>query len=390
MVSFLSRRLRSLRHLFALLGMVVLAACEMQMGGPGPMVNNAAPVPVALLVPFGSEDKNNDILATSLQNAAQLAVSDLGNVKIDLRVYPTQGTAEGASAAAQKAANAGAKIILGPVYAHAANAAGAAVAGRGLSVLSFSNNPQVAGGNVFVLGHTYENTAERLLSYARSQGYNNVLVVNANNVAGKIGRDAVAQAAAQTGVTFAGSAPFEYSQQGVIDSVPGIAEQVKASGADMILFAADTAGALPILAELLPENGINPKQVKFLGLTRWDIPTQTLSLSGLQGGWFTLPDPSLTGSFRDRYMAAFGQAPHPLAGLAYDAVAAVGALVATGKPDALSRSNLTQSSGFAGVNGVFRLLPDGTNERALAVVQITNNKVEVIDPAPRSFGTAGF
>jgi substrate-binding family protein len=110
----------------------------------------------------------------------------------------------------------------------------------------------------------------------------------------------------------------------------------------------------------------------------------------LQGGWFALPDPSLTGSFKDRYTNAYGRAPHPLAGIAYDSVAAVGALVSAGSSNALSRENLTQASGFAGVNGIFRLLPDGTNQRAMAVMEIDNNKMKVIDPAPRSFGGGGF
>jgi hypothetical protein len=35
-------------------------------------------------------------------------------------------------------------------------------------------------------------------------------------------------------------------------------------------------------------------------------------------------------------------------------------------------------------------LPNGTNERGLAVAQIRGNQVVVIDPAPRSFGGAGF
>jgi hypothetical protein len=39
-----------------------------------------------------------------------------------------------------------------------------------------------------------------------------------------------------------------------------------------------------------------------------------------------------------------------------------------------------------GVNGIFRFLPNGTNERGLAVAQIVNQQVTVIDPAPRSFG----
>lgn len=382
------------RRLFQLLFLVslgaFLSACELDVGGRGPVVNTKAPVPVALLVPFGSEDSNNDVLATSLQNAAQLAVSDLGDVKIDLRIYPTGGTAAGASDAATKAANDGAKILLGPVFAEAANAAGAAVASRGISVLSFSNNTEVAGGNVFVLGHTFENTANRLVSYAATKGLGNVLVVHANNLTGEVGRKAVQSAAADAGATYTGSASYEFSQQGVISAVRDIAEQVRDTDTNAIMFASDTAGALPILAQLLPENGIKPSEIKFMGLTRWDIPTQTLSLTGLQGGWFALPDPSLSGSFRDRYSQAYGRSPHPLAGIAYDGVAAIGALIAKGSGDALSRENLTQSSGFAGVNGVFRLLPDGTNQRAMAVVEIENNQVKVIDPAERSFGGAGL
>jgi hypothetical protein len=390
MVSVLRRTFGPLRLALAAAAVALLGACELDLGGTGPVVNTGAPVPVAILLPFGSTETNNDLLATSLQNAAQLAVSDLGDVKIDLRIYKTAGSAAGATEAATSAANEGAKIILGPVFADAANAAGTAVAARGLSVLSFSNNTEVAGGNVFVLGHTFENTAARLMTYGASQGRQTVLVVHAQNLSGEIGRAAVQRAAANAGITYAGAASYEFSQEGVVNALRGIAEQIKDSGADMVVFASDTSGALPILAELLPENGIDTEKVKFVGLTRWDIPTQTLSLKGLQGGWFALPDPSLAGSFRDRYVAAYGQQPHPLAGIAYDAVAAAGALIKTGQGDAFSRANLTQDSGFAGVNGVFRLRSDGTNERGMAVVEIENNQVKVIDPAPRSFGLAGF
>jgi substrate-binding family protein len=390
MLSPLALFLRPLRLLSLLVAGLFLSGCQDPIGALGPSINTGAPVPVALLIPFGSEEANNDVLATSLQNAAQLAVTDLGDVKIDLRVYPTGGTTAGAADAARKAVNEGAKIILGPVFADAANAAGAAVSSRGVSVLSFSNNTQIAGGNVYVLGHTFKNTADRLIRYAATQGFGNVLVVHANNLTGQIGRESVERAAANSGATFTGAASYEFSQEGVIAAVRDIAQQVRDTDTNAIMFASDTAGALPILAQLLPENGIDPKEFKFMGLTRWDIPTQTLSLSGLQGGWFALPDPSLSGSFRDRYSQAYGRPPHPLAGLAYDGVAAIGALIKSGKGSALSKANLTQPSGFAGVNGVFRLLPDGTNERAMAVVEIDNNQVKVIDPAPRSFGAVGF
>lgn len=390
MTSFTSNVQRRAKFLLAAVGLSLLAACQLNMGGAGPVLNTSAPVPVALLLPFGTNDANNDLLATSLQNAAQLAVSDLGDVKIELRVYPTMASAAGASAAATKAANEGAKIILGPVFAEAANAAGKAVAAQGLSVLSFSNNTQVAGGNVYVLGNTFENTADRLISHAKSKGFGRVLVVHANNVTGQVGRDAVEMAAGRSGAVFTGSASYEFSQQGVVSAVRDISQQVQDTDTDMIMFESDAAGALPILGELLPENGIDITKIKFMGLTRWDIPTQTLSLKGLQGGWFALPDPSVAGDFSTRFQAAYGNAPHPLAGIAFDAVAAVGALVATGKSDALSAANLTQSSGFAGVNGVFRLRADGTNERAMAVMEIQGGKAVVIDPAPKSFTSLGL
>ncbi|MGD9917182.1 MAG: penicillin-binding protein activator, partial [Paenirhodobacter sp.] len=69
--------------------------------------------------------------------------------------------------------------------------------------------------------------------------------------------------------------------------------------------------------------------------------------------------------------------------------AAIGARVKSGRADALTRGALTQPSGFVGVNGIFRLRNEGTNERGLAVAEIRNSQVVVIDPAPRSFG-AGF
>jgi hypothetical protein len=76
--------------------------------------------------------------------------------------------------------------------------------------------------------------------------------------------------------------------------------------------------------------------------------------------------------------------------LAYDGIAAVGALIQQGNRDALTVAQLTQGTGFSGVNGIFRLRPDGKNERGLAVATIRENQLVVLDPAPRSFGGAGF
>ncbi|WP_428841964.1 penicillin-binding protein activator [Meinhardsimonia xiamenensis] len=376
----------------ALFSVLWLAACDVApgAGSGGPRINTSRPVPVALLVPAGSGQPGDEALARSLENAARLAMADLDGVEIDLRVYATAGQPATAAEVARQAVDDGARILLGPVYSGAARAAGEAVRPRGVNVLAFSNNTDIAGGNVFVLGHTFENTANRLMRFAAAQGKSSLVIVHGQSPAEEKGRDAFAAAAAAAGVEVRGIFPFELSQTGVVNAVPKIAEMIRSTGAQSVAFTSGTAGALPILTQLLTENGIDPAETQFIGLQRWDIPRSALELPGLQNGWFAIPDPALMQQFEARYAEAYGTPPHPIAGLAYDGIAAIGALVKAGKSDALAASGLTQPSGFLGVNGVFRLRGDGTVERALAVATIRDEEVVVLDPAPRSFGGAGI
>ncbi|MEQ9694289.1 penicillin-binding protein activator [Shimia sp. SDUM112013] len=378
-----------LKGAVAALALLGLAACEPTVGG-GPSVNTSAPVPVALLVPKGSADSGDAVLAQSLENAARLAISDLSGVQIDLRVYATAGRADVAQQVAAQAVNEGAKIILGPLYGEAANAAGVAVAGKGINVLSFSNNTTIAGGNVFVLGPTFDNTADRLMSFASKQGKSRVVTVHADTVSGQLARNAANQAIANSRLNNVGTVAYQFSQQGVIAAVDQVKTTVTGGQADTLFLTAQTSGALPLFSQLLPEAGIDQTTIQYVGLSRWDIPPQTLELPGVQGGWFAMPDPIKTQQFQQRYSQAYGGLPHPVGGLAYDGIAAIGALVKAGKSDALTTSALTQGAGFQGVNGIFRLHADGTNERGLAVATVRDKKVVVIDPAPTSFGGIGF
>lgn len=391
MLSAIRRARKSLARLLVVIPAVILAAC-VPGGGPatgtGPKVDSSAPIPVALLVPGGSGQASDALLATSLENAARLAMADLNGVTIDLRVYQTGGNPAQAQAMASKAIDEGAKILLGPVFAQEANAAGVAAAARGVSVLAFSNNTDIAGGNVFVLGPTFENTARRLAGHAVRQGKNRIMIVHDKNTAGELGKAAIQKGVAGAGGTVVAVSSYEFSQSGVTGAAPAIVKTAKDTGATALFLTADTAGALPLLSQALVDNGVDKSTTKFLGLTRWDIPSATLSLPGVQGGWFAMPDPALFAQFQSRYQAAYGETPHPIAGLAYDGIAAIGALARSRKD--LGPAGLTQGAGFVGVTGIFRLRADGSNERGLAIAEIRNSQVFVIDPAPRSFSGAGL
>lgn len=382
---------RSIARVFAAVTLLWAAACVpvgvvSPTGNTGQAIDTSEPVQVALLVPGGSGQASDDFLAQNLENAARMAMADLQGVEVDLRVYNTAGNPAQAASVATQAVNDGAKIILGPLYAEAANAAGVAVAPRNVNVLAFSNNATIAGGNVFVLGPTFQNTAERLVGYATRNGLTRIAVVHGNDTQGQIGRDAATSAIQSNGAQLAGVSSYPLSQQGIISAAGGVAASIRAGGADAVFLTGGPTADLPIIATALPEQGILPENYKYLGLTRWDAVPQALSLPGLQGGIFALPDRTMSANFDARYSGIYGAPPHPLAGLAYDGIAAVGALVAGGDANALTKASLTTSQGFQGTSGIFRLLPNGLNQRGLAIAEVRDNQVVILESAPRSFG----
>ena len=337
---------------------------------------------IALLLPYG--DDNYQAMTSSMENSARLALADLGADGLEIQTYDTNGDLEGAVAATQTAVADGADVILGPVFGQYAVHAAPFAAAAEVPMISFSNDPSIVNANLVIIGHTFKNSAKRIMQYAAQQEYSNVLIVHAQNAQGLAGLTAIESAAAESGVNVAGSLSYEFTQKGVVDAIPLIVDAVRQNDADLILFTADTAGALPLLGQLLPEAGIDIESVKFAGLTRWDIPNSSLQNQGLQGGWFPLPDPNLAASFSFRYQYVYQSVPHPNSGLAYDGVLVAHALLtAAGKSSVAS--SLADQNEFKGATGLFRFQSDGQIERSLAVAEIQNSRAEVVSQAPRAF-----
>ncbi|WP_134679410.1 penicillin-binding protein activator [Paracoccus ravus] len=387
------RRLSARMTAFA--SALLLAACQpfetgVSGASTGQMIDPSQPVQVALLVPGGTGSADMDWLARSLTNSAKMAAADAQGATIDLRIYTASADPAASVAQANQAVDQGAKIILGPLFADAANAVGLAMAPRGVNVLSFSNNSDIAGGNVFVLGNTFANTANRLAEYSVRNGKRRILVVAEDDAAGQIGSRAIQAAVQRNRGAVAGIINHPLSQEGIDGIIPGVTQTTAAGNADAIFMTANQGAVLPYLTDALANAGITSSTVQLMGLTRWDQPESRLGLRGVQGGWFAIPDTRMRGQFEQRYRAAYGEEPHELGSLAYDGVAAIASLVRAGKRNALTTAGLTQNSGFAGVNGAFRLRRDGTNDRALSIATIRNGRVEILDAAPRGFGGIGF
>ncbi len=369
---------------------VLLASCGVPVDSTRSNLSpSGSPTSVALLVPSGSEQTNQNDLAQSLINAANLAINERPNVPITLRIYETAGDPDTAAAQAVQAVADGAQVILGPVFSDTTQAASTAVGRNGPRLLSFSNNPAVAGDNVFVLGQSFADTAARLVEFAVRQGKARAIILHGDTVSGNAGREAIQRALLNSPINTAGIISYQLTQQSVIDTIPLAQGLVENEGSDLIFLTATSAGALPLLVQLLPEAGMSPPAVQLIGLSRWDLPMQTLDLPGLQDGWFALPTPDLSRQFVNRYREVYAESPHPIASLAFDGMTAIMTTIADSGSNRASSAALTRIQGFSGANGLFRFEPDGSIKRALAIATVVNKQVIVIDPAPRSFGGVG-
>lgn len=382
--------------LAGLLGIGILAGCATSPrvgSNDGIAVDPSQPVRVALLLPYGSGDPSRDAIARSLENAARLAQADLRDATIDLVVYPSAGTTAGGAAAAQQAISEGAKIIVGPLFSTETAGAQAPAAGGGVNVLSLSNNPSVAGGNVYILGTSFQNIASRLVGFGQSRGMQNFAVVYPSGLEGETARDAVAAAASGRGANLVASQPYSLSVEGIQAAAGPIAGSLLSGGAQAVILTDGPTGGLGFISEALRNNGVSALQAQFMGMQQWDTSAETLGLPSLQGGVFAAPDPNLVAAFRGRYRTAYGESPHELAGLAFDGIHAVGAMIAEARANGgspFSTQRLTEPSGFAGAYGPFRLLPNGTSQRNLAIVEVRDGAAVTIERAARSFDATGL
>jgi branched-chain amino acid transport system substrate-binding protein len=340
----------------------------------------AGQVRVGLILPLSAQG-NAGVAALSMKNAAEMALTEFKNPNIQLLVKDDGGTPQGAQAGAQQAIAEGAEIIVGPLFAEAVRAVGSVARPRGIPVIAFSTDVSVAARGVYLLSFLPETDVKRIVDYAISRGRRSFAALLPDSAYGAVVEAAFQQEVSRRGGRILALEKYPLDPGRLAEPVQRVAQA--ANQVDSI-FIPDGADAVPQVVQSLGASGVNLRRVQLLGTGLWDDP-RVFSAAALDGGWYAAPESSGFRNFSARYRARYGQDPVRTATLAYDAVALVAALVKTQGAQRFSEQVLTNSSGFAGIDGVFRFRPDGTNERGLAVLRVAPSGGQAVSPAPRAF-----
>jgi hypothetical protein len=162
----------------------------------------------------------------------------------------------------------------------------------------FRTIPAIAGGNVFVLGQTFDNTAGGWRAMRCANGKSKVLIVHDRNVAGDVGKRGDRTGRRSAGGSVAGVTSYEFSQNGIVQAASGIVALGEIFGRERAVPDGGHGGRAAAPQPASGRQRHRPGTTQFIGLTRWDIPPATLSLPGVQGGWFAMPDPGLQAQFQ--------------------------------------------------------------------------------------------
>lgn len=359
--------------------LLVLAGCQTgprQPIEPGPV--EFPPVPgavvnkVAVIVPLTGPDGP---VGTSISNAASLALLDTGEKSLRITVYDSAAPGGGA-AAAERAIAEGSRLILGPLLADDVRAAAPVARRAGVPVIAFSNDEDVAGDGVYIMGFTPDQSISRMVSFSRQRGTNRFAALMPTGLYGQRATQALLGAVRKSGGQVAAVESYDRSKA----SITAAARRLNAKGAFDAVLIGDSSRMAALAAPALKAG---PRR---LGTELWGTDRAIGSSVSLHGAWFAAAPDAQFDKLVTRYRARYGKTPYRLASLGYDAVLLA---VRSARDWPIGRSfparSLIDKDGFAGVDGNFRFSQDGIAERLLEVRQVTATGSTVVSPAATAF-----
>ncbi|WP_215746007.1 penicillin-binding protein activator [Gluconobacter sp. P1C6_b] len=416
---------------------LTLAACS---GGGSSSVPGVGGIPgvsggpgahdVGLILPLTGR---NAAYGLRMRDAAKLALSAQGSPALDVHDTNAPG---GAEQAARDALSRGDAILLGPLTATETSASAPLAVNAGKPELAFTSDSTQARPGVWVMGLTPEQQVRRMVDAARATGRRTFAAFLPDNAFGHAMGDGLARACRDAGLKEPQIVFHTMDAQNIDDGLktlsaietrqpvaPAPAPADVPAGPSAIDPTGETAanptgaaetGATPpampaatptpapqavpvppppfdalVLADTGLELGrvitalqadhIDSSQVQIMGPALWKAFDG--KLGALHGAWYAAPDAHDRMGYVAQYRALYKQAPSPVTDFAYDAAALAGSLIRQG---GVTTEALTRPDGYMGVDGLFRLRPDGHVTRALAIYQIQRGGgARIVVPASR-------
>ena len=336
----------------------------------------------AVLLPFSHSQSRVRSEAEGMLAAIELALFEQAGDNFLVIPKDTGGRADVATTKAEEAIAEGADVIIGPLFGGNVQPVTEIARETGVPVIAFSNDRQAAGGGAFLISITPESEVNSIVEYASRRGVRAYAFLGPDTAYGRRIENALRGAAIVHGGAVIVSEKYSSDGEGQQEAAAFVANAIKSQPSGTVAVMIPERGTrLRSVAPLLPYSGVDVRKIKLLGTGTWNDPSVWREPT-LFGGLFAAPEPQIGEEFKTNYQRNYGREPNALASLGYDAAALA---IGLAGDDGLNYQGVTDADGFIGTNGLFRLRRDGLPDRGLAILEITPQGVEVVQPGKQNF-----
>lgn len=365
-------------------------------------------IKVGILLPFSGKNKE---LGWQLLNVATMSLFDNDNArKIELVLIDEDSSID---KILRKIDEQKIKIVIGPVFSTTASAIKNRIK-DGVTFISLSNNQGLladTGKNnpkLFVAGFLPDQQIDRVVTFAIGEDASafailapstqfgglisdlskisirnkdgNLVRIEFYNPSAKDVSQEIERAMAKIISSFAAGPNTSVATKA--NKKPGFKpSRTRSDYNPKVIMVAEPGKNLAIIAKVMQKLNKDQLDLRIAGVINLDN-TENIKNLDLTGLWFSAPKADRFSAFSKAYYQTYGNLPPRISSIIYDLVAALSEIA---DEESIDPKKLPQEQGFAGIDGMFRFLPNGLVQRNYAILTIENSELKVLDEPLEKF-----
>lgn len=308
--------------------------------------------------------------ARDVRDGAALAVGELGEDRVKVKVVPVTAGSQEIQAEITAAKGRNALMVISYASPEITRAAAAVPAQNRPMILNLAA-PVSGGGVVNFAIDEVESAVQGAKIAIIGEKMNFVLVTQSDYPPDYEGR--VKAGIERLGGRVVGNVRYEAGGAGVVETLRQAKKGVE--GADAVLIAGSTPAAAAAAIALKSMRG--KADIAFVGTSAWD--PQTYGNPAVRGALVMSFDRNNLDLIKDRYHRHFKRLPSDASAYAYDAVAIAAGLSRAEDNAPIDVQKLGRKGGFTGVSGLFTIDATGATQRRLAPFTVASGKLNLLE-----------
>ena len=310
-------------------------------------------VKIGLLLPFSGEQKS---LGKAMFNAFEMALFETQSKNIKLIFRDSGDTDKKAISAAKELEKEGVSILIGPIFSSQASVIRKEI-NKKIPIFSFTNDENIKKPGLWVLGFSPEQQIKAIFKEIQNNSIKNIAIIVPNSFYGEISLQESRKQSIKNNIKIHHIYLYDILSNNFSDLGKLLYKEKNTEYNGLLIIA--SGKQLKEIAARAQYRGINPKKIKYFGISGWNNP-EVLDEPALLGGHFIAPQQSSFEAFVSRYFKIYNSTPIEISGLGYDilALCSIALKQTTNMPDFINF--LTKPSGFNGIFGFFRVDKNGS------------------------------